>query len=174
MPVREALRRLDSDGLVTLRPNRGAIVTGYSEDELVQVFEMCSVLEGFAASCATTHMGEVEIAEMSGLVRRLAQAEDSLDPDIWIQTHWDYHAYIARLSGRQKLAREIERMHILLEPYFRKWLTLGGSRTQTARSHEDLVLVFRRGDASLAEASMRSHVVEAVPVIVAGMDVSGA
>src|SRR5688500_7583277 len=52
MPVREAFRRLAADGLVVLRPNRGCIVAGLNIDELYEVFEMRSVLEGLAARVA--------------------------------------------------------------------------------------------------------------------------
>src|SRR4029453_13795672 len=48
MPVREAFRRLASDGLVVLRPNRGCVVAGLTVDELFEIFEIRSVLEGLA------------------------------------------------------------------------------------------------------------------------------
>lgn len=55
MPVREAFRRLDAQGLVTLRPNRGAIVGGLDIDELHEVFEMRSALEGGGACCGRSY-----------------------------------------------------------------------------------------------------------------------
>src|SRR3546814_11933686 len=48
-PVREAMRRLDAEGLITLIPNRGAFVARWSEDEIKQIYELRVLLESFAA-----------------------------------------------------------------------------------------------------------------------------
>ena len=70
MPVREAFRRLDAQGLVTLRPNRGAIVSGLDIDELHEVFEMRSALEGLAVRVAVGRIGERQLAALERLSTR--------------------------------------------------------------------------------------------------------
>src|SRR5687767_7810298 len=52
MPVREAIRQLDAEGLVSIRPNRGAVVTQLTADDIVELFETRAVLEGLAARVA--------------------------------------------------------------------------------------------------------------------------
>ena len=58
MPVREAIRQLDTEGLLTIRPNRGAIVTVFSADRLSELFEMRAVLEGLCARRAAVDFDE--------------------------------------------------------------------------------------------------------------------
>ena len=61
MPVRGALRRLASEGLVEIRANRGAVVRGLNQQEMLEVFEMRSVLEGLAMRNAVLHMNAEHI-----------------------------------------------------------------------------------------------------------------
>ncbi len=89
MPVREALRRLDSEGLVTLRPNRGAVVTGYEADEILELFEIRSVLEGLAARLAAPRFSAHQRDESMDRLTRMIRAEG--DIDLWIARHQDLH-----------------------------------------------------------------------------------
>ncbi|MBS7780153.1 GntR family transcriptional regulator, partial [Acidovorax sp. CCYZU-2555] len=68
MPVREALRRLASEGLLVMPPNRGAIVRELSEAEVVEVFEMRAVLEGLAAAMAVRRCTPGDIADLEDLL----------------------------------------------------------------------------------------------------------
>ena len=64
MPVREAFRRLATQELLTIRPNRGAVVRGLSHDEAIEVFEMRSVLEAQAATVAINRIGPSDIDDL--------------------------------------------------------------------------------------------------------------
>ena len=97
MPVREAFRRLDAQGLVTLRPNRGAVVSGLDIDELHEVFEMRSALEGLAVRVAVSHIGERQLA---ALERMLDEMDDYRDESAqWVRRHRAFHEYLCSLAG---------------------------------------------------------------------------
>jgi DNA-binding GntR family transcriptional regulator len=165
MPVREALRRLDSEGLVTLRPNRGAVVAGYKPKEILELFEMRSVLEGLAARLAAPHIGEEQLAEMHDLVAHMARGES--EGGRWIGRHWAFHAYVCGLSGRLRLMREIERMHTVLEPYLRIWFTKVNKPMHMVDDHQALIRVLATRDPGRAEAAMREHVLITAPAVIA-------
>src|SRR3972149_3015277 len=74
MPVREALRRLATEGLVLLRPNRGCIVAGLTLDEIFETFEMRSVLEGLAVRLAMPRVNADVIEELEVLLDRMERA----------------------------------------------------------------------------------------------------
>lgn len=76
MPVREAFRRLDAQGLVTLRPNRGAVVGGLDIDELHEVFEMRSALEGLAVRVAVARIGERQLAALERMLDEMDYYRD--------------------------------------------------------------------------------------------------
>lgn len=165
MPVREAFRRLDTEGYVTIRPNRGAVVTNHSFDEIQELFEIRSVLEGLAARLASERIGEAEVEEMQELLRRMKKGQRNADD--WLSRHWALHEYICRLSGRKRLVREIERLHGALEPYLRLWFFHANRPVIAIRDHQQLIEVVAGGDPSRAETAMREHVLITAPRIIA-------
>jgi DNA-binding GntR family transcriptional regulator len=155
MPVREALRRLDSEGLVLLRPNRGAVVAQYTADQLFEIFEIRAVLEGLATRIATENVSDDEIEEMGLLIKKMERAGH--DYDSWSERHWAFHTYISRLSGRKLLARDIEKLHNLLDPYLRIWFSHARPMDVCAY-HEALVDAIASKDPIIAENKMKEHV----------------
>lgn len=164
MPVREALRRLDSEGLVTLRLNRGAVVTRYSDAELVELFEIRAVLEGLGARRAVHLLDAAHFAELERLIAEMTRSESQ--GDLWMERHWEFHRLLLRLSGARKLERDVERLFILLEPYLRVWLASDAKTITPAEEHHALLDDLRRGDADRAEAAMRAHVLTTAPMVV--------
>ena len=67
-PVREALRQLELEGLVTIIPNKGAYATGISHKDVHDIYEIRSYLEGLAARWATTKMTEEQFEEMEEII----------------------------------------------------------------------------------------------------------
>ncbi|MBN9053474.1 MAG: GntR family transcriptional regulator, partial [Rhizobiales bacterium] len=120
MPVREAFRRRAADGLVVLRPNRGCIVAGLTLDELYEVFEIRSVLEGLAVRLAIHRIDEEVLDELERLLERMERAGQSGSSD-WVVRHQEFHGRIYALSGRPKLIRQIAALHVVIEPYMRIW-----------------------------------------------------
>ena len=68
-PVREALVRLQEEGLVTIEPYRGATVSGYAHDDLVEIYELREILEGACARHAATSMTATHLAELQRIVK---------------------------------------------------------------------------------------------------------
>ncbi len=164
MPVREAFRRLDTEGYVTIRPNRGAIVTDHTFEEIQELFEIRSVLEGLATRLAVEQIGPPEIEEMRELLRRMRKGQKNAED--WLSRHWAFHEYICSLSGRQRLVREIERLHAALEPFLRLWFFHANRPVVAIRDHQELMNVIETGDAAKAEAAMREHVLITAPRII--------
>lgn len=160
MPVREAIRQLDSEGLVTIRPNRGAVVVELNAQELVELFQMRAVLEGLAAREAVRRLDEDAEDQLFLALRRLRRAARAVDG--FIGQHNALHAFICGLgtvggaSGR--LATETERLRAAVEPYLRLYFTHHGGAETTAAEHEELVEALLSRDPERAEAAMRRHV----------------
>ena len=101
MPVREAFRRLAAEGLVTLRPNRGAIVSGLNIEEMREVFEMRSALEGLAIRLAVPKLGERQLARLERLLDEMDDYRD--DSAEWVSRHRVFHEYLCSLAERPRL-----------------------------------------------------------------------
>ncbi|RWW90988.1 hypothetical protein BHE74_00000020 [Ensete ventricosum] len=150
MPVREAFRRLDAQGLVTLRPNRGAIVSGLDIDELHEVFEMRSALEGLAVRVAVGRIGERQLA---ALERMLDEMDDYRDESAaWVSRHRAFHEYLCSLSGRPRLMKQISALYSLVEAPMRLWLQHGDKPLSARQEHAVILDAIRAGDAARAEA----------------------
>ena len=156
MPVREALRQLDAEGLVTMRPNRMAVVTNLTQSEVADMFEMRAAIEVLAVRAAMPAMDANAIGEL----RRLTQdmIESAADLQTWLVHHEAFHQCVADLAGRPRLAREIMRLRRAVQPYLLIIMTAAGHTELLGHEHGALVDVFATGDGAAAEAAMAAHV----------------
>lgn len=171
MPVREAFKRLASEGLVNLRPNRGALVRGLSVPEMEEVFNMRAVLEGLAARTALERIGPRQIVGLLRLVDVMEESEG--DVPQWVTAHREFHEYLCRLSASPRLVQQIAALHAVVEPHMRLWLQYADKPMSSRDDHMGIVQAFRDGDPAQVEAVMRAHVQDTVPALKALMAASG-
>ena len=156
MPVREALRQLDSEGLVTIRPNRGAVVTALTPDDILDVFEMRAALEGLAARVASPRLDDDALADIAQIVDRMDRSRR--DGAAWLSHHDDFHAPICAVSGRARLVEQIARLRRYVEPYLRVHVGVYDPPEMLGSEHRDLLGILELRDPLRAEAAVREHV----------------
>ena len=164
MPVREAIQRLASEGLVTIRPNRGCTVSGLTIEDIAEIFEIRSVLEGLAVRLATPCLDRAARAELDALLRPMRASERAGD-EAWAAHHSRLHEYLAALSRRPKLVRQIRTLMITVEPYMRIYRHHVCKVRSADEAHRLLVETIKRGDPEASEAAMREHVLGTVPLL---------
>jgi DNA-binding GntR family transcriptional regulator len=160
-PVREALRRLDREGLVRLSPNRGAIVAEFNLREILDLFEIREVLECRAVRrAASQRTRDVQAAEaVVSLAERQVAQRDRVE---WNRLEVAFHRAINDVSGNFELAALTERIHrtvqglcvrCMREPIY------GPEKLQLMQSqHQAILGAVRDGNAREAEASARMHI----------------
>ncbi|WP_397452596.1 GntR family transcriptional regulator [Pseudomonas sp. NA-150] len=164
MPVREAFRRLAADGLVTLRPNRGAVVSGLNIEEMHEVFEMRSALEGLAIRVAVPKMTE---RHLSRLERLLDEMDDCREESAeWVGRHRAFHEYLCSLAERPRLMRQITALYSVIEPHMRLWLQHAEKPMSAREEHSVILDAIRSGDAAKAEAVLREHIEGTIPPLI--------
>jgi len=164
MPVREAFRHLAAEGLVTLRPNRGAIVSGLNIEEMHEVFEMRSALEGLALRVAVPNITERHLNRLERLLDEMDECRD--ESAEWVSRHRVFHEYLCSLSERPRLLRQITALYSVIEPHMRLWLQ-HAEKTMSAREEHSVILdAIRSGDARYAETIVREHIEGTVPELV--------
>lgn len=166
MPVREAMRQLDSEGLLTIRANRGAVVTVLDPGDILELFEMRSVLEGLAVRRAIDRFDADAFATLDMLLARLGNAQH--DADLWISRHNEFHDFICAQAGARRLFTEVQRLRTAVEPYLRLVLRTPLSGGAVAE-HRALIEVIRGGDPEAAEAAFRRHILETAYDLIADM-----
>lgn len=156
MPVREALRQLDAEGLVTIRPNRGAVVTSLSPEAIAEVLEMRGALEGLAARHAARRAVPADIEDLDALVAAMRRA--AADPARWLQRHEEFHDRVCALSARPRLAAEARRLRLAVRPYTKLYAERHAEPEALGHEHELIVDALRDRDGRRAERLVIAHV----------------
>lgn len=172
MPVRGAFKRLASEGLVTLRPNRGAVVSGLDLQQMREVFEMRGALEGLAIRLATAQLNERHLARLERLLDEMDECrEDSAE---WVSRHRLFHEYLCSLSGRPRLQQHITSLYALIEPYMRMWLQHVDKPLSAREEHSAILDALRSGQALEAERVLVEHIEGTVPSLLDFLESSDA
>jgi len=158
-PVREALRHLELEGLVHLEPHRGAIVQGLTAEDVLEIFDLRAVVEGFAAGQAARRMTNEAVAMLERVVAAHERAL-SMGATSHVSAHSvDFHSELIKAAGNKRLTA----LHqLLLRIPFR--LDLGYSQPAEEADlfyHREIVRAIRARDPDRAEAAMKSHVHQA-------------
>jgi DNA-binding GntR family transcriptional regulator len=152
-PLREALRMLETRGMVTIAPQRGARVTLLSREEMVQLFEIRAVLVGLAArEVARRWDARLEHA----IAPCLAALERALDdPPAYAQASSAAALEIARASGNPRLAEMIGSFALQIGRYTRLGLSTRTRRDRSIGNWRALFDAFRANDENVAESLQR-------------------
>lgn len=167
IPVREALRQLQSEGLVTYQANRGAQVSALNPDEIREIYEIRAILETAAIRRAVPLLTDSEL-EHAGQI--LDAAEAATDGAAWGSHDVDFHQLIYALDGRPRLQELIEG---LLRRVDRYWLTYGLMLTHRAefeREHRALLAALAARDADGAATLLGKHLAGAAELLVTEME----
>ena len=159
MPVREALRQLDAEGLVTIRPNRGAIVTTLTAAEVCELFEIRAALEALAARCALSHLTEENLFDLDLIRQRMDRARGQAK--LWVERHNEFHDFIVNLSQRPRLNADIKRIRNAIQPHLLLYIDVYKSTEIPGYEHTIVLDAIRSKNAQLLELCIRDHVMSA-------------
>ncbi len=155
VPVREALYRLAAEGFVIFDPQRGARVADFNSREVEQMYDIRTMLEGYAAGRAARRMTP-EIA------RRLEGILDKMDmPDIspvdWVRLNWEFHDGLYACADHEFLRKMISNLRRSMEPYLRLDVAQVGNYAAGRRDHRRILKACVRGNAKLATRHTIAH-----------------
>ncbi len=156
-PLREALRSLTAEGLVEIRPHRGAYVAEPSMDQIQDMFEVMSFLEGLCARIATEKASDSQIRELEKLHERLERHHLAGQPEKYLEVNEKFHSLLQDLVGNQALNDVINglRKKILLYRYRQLYQPY---RFEASMSeHRELMEAIRERRPADAERLMRTH-----------------
>jgi DNA-binding GntR family transcriptional regulator len=159
MPIRDALQQLSSEGLVEIRPNRGAVVTRLTPQEILELFEIRASLEGLAARHACENFDAEDFAKLERLLGQMKDATEDLV--LWLKLHDEFHDLICARSNRSRLFQQIRTARQAAIPYVRMYISVYHRVEMPSAEHGLLFSIARRGNPDLFEAAMRDHVLSA-------------
>ncbi len=156
-PVREALKALAAEGLVTLSPRRGSFVTQISDKDLDDIFAILVLLEGYAARLAAERIGEAERVTLTELHERLEAAYRAGDIDAFFDANQAFHREVQRLSDNPWLLATIDDLRQKIKLSRHQSLFSRGRLAQSLAEHRALLSALLQGDAERSDALMRDH-----------------
>lgn len=157
-PIREALLQLDSEGVIEMRPRRGAVVTELPPQRLCEMFEVMAELE---AMCARLAARRITVAEEGALLeahRASEKARDDNDPNAYFYLNERFHQLIYAASHNGFLTEQALQLQRRLRPYRRMQLHVRDRVRASFSEHDGIVEAIRGGDAERAAQLVREHV----------------
>jgi DNA-binding GntR family transcriptional regulator len=158
-PVREALHRLERDGLVERRSRVGTFVTPMMLDEMRELFEVRSMIEQFAIRRAITRISAEQIDELEGHVQRMRAAGTANDMIAVVDCDMEFHRCICTWAEQSTLLRawlplfmQVQRFIVQVHPHYYPDLT------EMADAHQPILDALRSNSVELAEHAIGSHI----------------
>ncbi len=156
-PVREALKVLAAEGLVTLAPRRGSFVTQISDKDLDDIFSVLILLEGHAARLAAERIDERAKARLKQLHEQLEAAFRAQDIDGFFDANQAFHREVQRLADNRWLLATIEDLRQKIKLSRHQSLFSSGRLEQSLGEHRALLQALLAGDSAASERLMREH-----------------
>ncbi|UOQ45481.1 GntR family transcriptional regulator [Halobacillus salinarum] len=156
-PVREALIRLQTEGVVNLIPRKGFKIEPIEERDLREIYEVVEMLEGLAAKLATNTTSEEEILNLEWLIEQQEKAINEKDLEEWARLDNLFHFKIIEFAENKRLSNVIE---VHADQLYRARLLTINKRPlpfQSIVEHRAIVACMRARNGDAAQASMQSH-----------------
>jgi DNA-binding GntR family transcriptional regulator len=156
-PVREALRLLKSEGLIDLIPHKGAYISQPCIEEINDMFEVMSVLEGTCARLAVTKMKEKDLQRIESLHEDLEEQYRNRNHEAYLKRNNVFHSFIQELAGNKVLNGVINGLRQKILLHRQRQLYQPERFDQSIKEHRDLLNAFRKKNPASAESLMQKH-----------------
>ena len=156
IPIREALKALETAGWVQSQPRRGTYVRPLSREELRETFEMRRLLEPYSAALAAKRRTDAQLAQLKGLLSLSAAALKAGDVIALTDTNSRFHSTMGDAAGNKMLSESIAKLELQLRRYFVsvEWQ----QRRESMAQHKAIFEAIRDQDVKLAERLTLAHI----------------
>jgi DNA-binding GntR family transcriptional regulator len=164
IPVREALRQLEAEGLVKFYPHRGVVVSELSAAEVEEIYDIRIPLECTALRLAVPHISAEDL-------RRAERILDAIDAETdifrWSELNRDFHTVLYAPANRPRLMSLINTMRANVNRYMRLYISLLNFKPRSQEEHRRILAAVQRRDSRKAIAALERHLGTACRELVA-------
>jgi DNA-binding GntR family transcriptional regulator len=157
IPLREAMARLEQEGLLSSQANRGYMVKPMSADQVDEIYALRLAIEPAAVAYAARHSDEAGRSAAREAFERLDAAAGGRLSEVAIRNR-EFHVALVRPGDRLLTTQLVERLAILAERYVVKHLEPAGRESRAHREHLELVEAFCAGDGARIEGLVAAHI----------------
>ena len=165
-PLREALRRLEGEGLISILPRRGAVVTEVTARDGIDLFAVREVLEGLAARQAARHISAEELAELENVCQEMADRIQAKDTTHIVSLNMQFHELITKASRNRWVRDFLTSIRAQTRRIYRSSIESPGRAPDSLAEHLLILEALKSGDVEAAERLAREHVQKARDVAV--------
>ncbi len=158
IPVREALRQLEAEGLVTINPHHGATVSSLSIDEVRELFELRALIEADLLRRAIPRMAPADLERAAEILDEYEEAFRSGDVGEWGELNWEFHSTLLAPAERPLTMGVVESLQNQSDRYIRLQLSLTSGQTRANEEHRAILDAVREGEADRACALLAAHI----------------
>jgi len=167
IPVREALRQLEAEGLVTFSPHRGAVVSTLSLEEIEELFELRADIECELLRRAIPSTGAEQLTRANDLLDEFDAALADGESERWGPLNWRFHSALYAPARRNLTMGVLQKLHQHSDRYFRMHVVLARGGALANQQHREIVDAVRAQDVKAALRLLRVHILGAGQTLVA-------
>jgi DNA-binding GntR family transcriptional regulator len=163
IPVREALRRLEAEGLVVVYPNRGAYVSRLDADELREIYDLRIMLE---CDLLERAVGALSADDLTSIARAMAIAEENAPGPRWSEFDDAFHLALYAPARRPRQLAMVATLRGAVKHYRRAHQTLPAKTEEWLRDHRRILAACRRRDRDAARDRLARHLARAAEAVI--------
>ncbi|MCZ0737994.1 GntR family transcriptional regulator [Phreatobacter sp. AB_2022a] len=166
IPVREALKHLEVEGLVKIVSHSGAVVAELSLDEIRQTFELRAVVETWLLAAAIPFMTQQDLAEAEAIVT----AMDEAGIESWGDMNWRFHERLYRPANRDHITAMIRRIHEGTDRYIYMHMKVTDGKEKAQSDHRQILSLCREKDLHRAVAFLQDHILDVADKLIGSVE----
>lgn len=160
IPVREALRQLEAEGLVELKARRGAVATELTLDKALEWIHLRRLIETDLIGLAIDKITDADLDKAREILGRFDEAMDHRrDIDHWSEYNWELHSTLYAPADRPETMKVLSGLHKKCDRYIRLQLLTGDHIARAEEEHDELIDLCRKRNKRAAKALMHKHIV---------------
>ena len=157
-PIREAIRKLELEGLVVMLPRKGAYVANMSFKDLIDVLEIRASLEGLAASLAAERRNDEDIIDLEKLAKEFETCVRETNIEGVLKTDIDFHEKIFMMANNKKLYQLITSLWEQVHRFRVTYVSDYDASLSLVEEHNKILQAIKDGDSELAKKYATEHI----------------
>ncbi|MDK2564441.1 GntR family transcriptional regulator [Romboutsia sedimentorum] len=157
-PVREAIRKLELEGLVIMLPRKGAYVASMSLKDIIDVLEIRASVEGLAASLASERISPEDIKKLEAILKDFEQSAAGSDVETLLKKDVEFHECIFKATKNKKLHQLINSLWEQVYRFRVTYISDYDSTVDIARDHKLILDAIKKGDNEMAKKHATEHI----------------
>lgn len=159
-PLREALVRLEQEGLVDILPRRGIFIVRKTKREIVELVIVWAALESMAARLATEHASDEEITSLRRMFPSLSAGGQPANIDEYSERNIEFHQTILKLAGCRLLVDMADQLFLHVRSIRTQTIGEADRATRSVKDHRQIIEAIEARDTELAEHLVREHALD--------------